>query len=76
MTDKDYAVGPKPEISTMPFIHLLGAACTGCGKPDPCGVHYEDCVLLEPGDWIVPCGQETAPPIEYVAPHEDAMNHL
>jgi len=27
--------------------------CQGCGRVDPCGEHYEDCTLLEPGDNLV-----------------------
>ncbi|MDP2662054.1 MAG: hypothetical protein Q8R28_15120 [Dehalococcoidia bacterium] len=28
-------------------------ACSGCKMPDPCGYHYDDCPLLEPGDILV-----------------------
>lgn len=38
--------------------------CTGCGREDPCGVHYEDCPHLEPGDFTVPREDE---PIVIVA---------
>jgi hypothetical protein len=27
--------------------------CDGCGMCDPCGEHYEDCTLLEPGDILI-----------------------
>ena len=30
------------------------SGCDGCGMIDPCGVHYADCRLLEPGDIQVP----------------------
>lgn len=28
-------------------------ACQGCGRVDPCGAHYSDCTLLEPGDKLI-----------------------
>jgi hypothetical protein len=32
--------------------------CKGCGKVDPCGHHYADCTLLEPGDILIERGTE------------------
>ena len=45
----DYLDG-EPEL---PYAHLAGAACQGCGREDPCGVHYADCTLLETGDEVI-----------------------
>lgn len=28
--------------------------CKGCGREEPCGVHYDDCKYLEVGDYIIP----------------------
>lgn len=35
---------------------LEDLSCGGCGMEDPCGVHYDDCTLLEEGDWVVARG--------------------
>jgi hypothetical protein len=34
---------------TGPYAHVTDA-CQGCGNVDPCGEHFADCTLLEPGD--------------------------
>ena len=38
-------------------------ACDGCGRVDPCGIHYTDCTLLELGDYVVERG--------FIGPAED-----
>jgi hypothetical protein len=39
-------------MPALPYAHLADA-CQGCGRVDPCGEHYADCALLEPGDLMV-----------------------
>jgi hypothetical protein len=39
-------------MNKLPYAHLTDA-CHGCGREDPCGEHYADCALLEPGDFMV-----------------------
>ena len=39
-------------MEPLPYAHLTDA-CHGCGRVDPCGEHYADCVLLEPGDFMI-----------------------
>jgi hypothetical protein len=33
-------------------------ACRGCGRVDPCGVHYPHCSLLDEGDFVIHPGDE------------------
>lgn len=49
-----------PERSAKPelYPYYPGDGCYGCGRVDPCGYHYEDCTLLEPGDGLVERGTE------------------
>ena len=40
-------------MTTLPYAHLADDACQGCGTVDPCGEHFADCTLLEPGDILI-----------------------
>lgn len=53
-------------------------SCKGCGRVDPCGEHYTDCTLLEPGDTLIERGTEKAvgfydgPDLSGLYPDEEA----
>ena len=40
-------------MSSKRYPYKRKDSCRGCGRHDPCGVHYDDCTLLEPGDLVV-----------------------
>jgi hypothetical protein len=55
MPERAYVVPVPPfDGSTCDEGHRdCPVACTGCGRCDPCGIHFEDCPFLEPGGWVV-----------------------
>ncbi len=38
----------------MATIPRFQGQCNGCGRVEPCGIHYDDCPLLDDDDLIVP----------------------
>lgn len=48
--DTYWVFQPKP---ALPYAHLAGTACQGCGMVEPMGRHYADCTLLEGDEEIV-----------------------
>lgn len=55
-TIPDGTAAPDAEINSELAAEAANdpGACSSCRMPDPSGVHYDDCALLEPGDFLVP----------------------